>query len=76
MKKIIPLLPLLVLIYGCSTIPQTYIAAERATYCAIAPEYLGYVEKDPNLTAFQKEVRFQTVDLWNSRIGEAEAIYE
>jgi len=45
-------------------------AADRATYRAVAPEYLEYVRKDPALDQDQKDRRERTVILWAARIDE------
>lgn len=42
--------------------------ADRATFDAIAPEYLGYVTQDPALTDEQKERRRQTVRSWEAKV--------
>lgn len=62
---------------GCASIPATYTAADRATYNAIAPEYLEYVNEDGTsvesvLTPAQKELRRLTVESWERRIRAAE----
>jgi len=39
-------------------------AAQRAMYEAIAPEFLEYVAGDDHLTEDQKELRRETVAVW------------
>lgn len=58
------LLFFLVLLVGCSFGAE----ADRATFDAIAPEYLGYVTQDPALTEEQKERRRQTVRSWEAKV--------
>lgn len=54
---------------GCSAVPNIDAAAERATYDAVAPEYLEYVEADPGLDEAAKQNRRSTVKTWNDRIA-------
>jgi len=56
---------------GCS--PQAmYVASDRLTYEAIAPEYVQYVQGDPYLTPAQKRRRERTVAAWGARLNEGE----
>lgn len=60
---------------GCallSTPDGPQIAAERATYDAIAPEYRAYVATDENLTEEQRGRRERTVELWRARVEDAQ----
>ncbi len=57
---------------GCST-QSAYVAADRETYEAIAPEYRAYVEADPKLTPKQKGRRERSVESWGGRLTEAES---
>lgn len=50
-----------------------YVAADRATHDAIAPEYAAYVAADPNLDPIQKDRRLNTVATWRMRVERAEA---
>lgn len=59
-------------ISGCATIPAVYVAADRATYNAIAPEYLEYVTQDGTYSPEQKELRRLTIESWERRIKAAE----
>lgn len=52
---------------GCS-VSKEYVAADEATYSAVAPEYTKYVDGDPKLTAEQKATRKNTVATWKFRI--------
>jgi hypothetical protein len=59
---------------GCaSQVPADWVAADRATKQAIAPEYEAYVDADATLTAEQKQRRHNTVATWESRLAEHEA---
>lgn len=62
--RVVLLLPLL-----CSCgLSEAYVAADRATYNAIAPEYRAYVEADPALSAEQKARRERTIKAWDARL--------
>jgi len=50
---------------GCSA-PASFVVAERATFRAVAPEYLEYVDADPKLNAKQKQSRRDTVAVWDA----------
>lgn len=67
---------LVAVIFGlcsCGGAPQpTDVAADRATFDAVAPAYLGYVSADPALTAEQKSSRADTVATWGLRIRKRE----
>jgi hypothetical protein len=61
---------------GCATLtaPQgPYVASDRATYDAIAPEYRAYVATDPNLNPEQRARRERTLETWRLRLEDAEA---
>jgi hypothetical protein len=51
---------------------DAYLAADRATFDAVAPEYRAYVDSDPFLDADQRERRGRTVDVWRRRLEDAE----
>jgi len=55
----------LLLCGGCVS-PNTQ--AELETFNAIAPEYVIYVESDPELTQEQKQLRYDTVETWRRRV--------
>jgi hypothetical protein len=65
------ILPAFLLLGGCQ-IGSSYVAADRATYEAIAPEYTGYLAADPKLDDSQKDRRRRTVQTWERRIEAAE----
>lgn len=65
MKKLIILLALC----GSCVSPDT--AAEQATFDAVAPEYLTYVEADEALTEEQKQLRRDTIETWRRRLEAA-----
>lgn len=56
---------------GCGT-QAAYVAADRATWEAVAPEYRAYVEADPRLDDAQRARRRTTLETWARRIAEAE----
>ena len=69
------LLPLLSQLTGCSAQtapPPDYVAADRATYEAVAPEYTAYVHADPALDDDAKVMRDRTLATWDARIRAAE----
>jgi len=60
---------------GCATtdiIRSDYVAADRATYEAVAPSYLQYVDNDASLSSEQKKRRKQTINTWRLRLEQAE----
>lgn len=56
---------------GC-TLQEAYVAADQATYDAVAPEYEGYVNLDTGLTEVQKERRRETLRSWKARLAAQE----
>ncbi|MFQ5352515.1 MAG: hypothetical protein ACE5D3_05510 [Candidatus Binatia bacterium] len=62
-------LALLILACGC-TMSDIYVAADKATYDAVAPEYRAYVEADDSLDSEQKKRRARTLKAWETRIAE------
>jgi len=52
---------------SCATNPAE-TKADRATYQAITPEYLHYVDSDDNLNQAAKARRHRTVETWDARI--------
>jgi 4-amino-4-deoxy-L-arabinose transferase-like glycosyltransferase len=60
---------------GCALLTTPagpYVAADRATYDAVAPEYRAYVANDPALDAEQRARRERTVEVWRLRLEDAE----
>jgi|SRR5437867_10056285 len=56
---------------GCSSLTSPaagYVAADRATFEAVAPEYLAYVHADPALDEDARSRRDRTVQTWKERI--------
>jgi len=70
MKTLPLLLLLLALSLGCASAP--YVAADKATYEAIAPEYSNYVRTDSTLSDAQKKIREDTLSTWKRRIEAGE----
>ena len=66
---------ILILCVGCSTC-EDYIAADRATYDVLAPEYREYVESDDNLDDDQKQRRLRLLESWESRVESGESYYQ
>lgn len=59
----------------CATmdiIREDYVAADRATYEALAPKYLEYVDGDASLDDEEKKRRARTVNTWRLRLEQAE----
>ena len=60
---------------GCSALrlpTADYVAADRATYQAVAPEYAAYVHADESLDAEERARRDRTLETWDARIRGAE----
>lgn len=55
---------------GCA-VSKEYIKADKATFDAVTPEYLKYVEADSALDREQKDRRKRTVATWKLRIEKA-----
>ena len=69
MKKLIPFAAL-ALLSSCEglSVADAYVAADRATYDAIAPEYKSYVEADANLDEPSKASRIRLLTSWKMRL--------
>lgn len=61
----------LLALVGCSGVSKQYAEADAATYDAVAPEYLGYVDADPALSGEQRQRRHETVASWKARTDRA-----
>jgi len=75
MKRIAVILVLLSLcgcFCGCAAPNEAFVRAERATFAAIAPEYLGYVLADPALDDTDKQLRVANLMLWDVGLAEEE----
>lgn len=66
------LLCFMLILGGCAFPTEKYIEADRATYEAVAPEYVEYVKSDAKLDEKAKARRLLTVASWGARITEAE----
>ena len=81
MNAALPFAPILLLLpltqcNGCAALQPPapdYVAADRATYDAVAPEYAAYVHADPGLDEEDRERRDRTIATWDARIRAAEA---
>jgi hypothetical protein len=56
---------------SCS-VDSSYVAADRATYDAVAPFHRHYVESDPTLDPDQRELALLILDTWRIRLETAE----
>jgi hypothetical protein len=56
---------------ACSPVSRLYVEADRATFDAVAPEYLGYVQADPMLGSDQRNDRLETIRSWEARLDQA-----
>lgn len=65
-------LAILAALAGCSPVAASYVHADRATFEAVAPEYVAYVSSDSALSSEQKERRQETVRSWEARLEQAE----
>lgn len=66
---------LLALVLGsCGGAPPALdVAADRATFDAVAPAYLAYIDADPSLDVAAKDLRHLTVASWDLRLRKREA---
>lgn len=69
MKRLLPVL--LLLLCSCPSIPQLYVEADKATYDAIAEDYMAYVRRDEAVSLEQSARRQRLVDSWRVRIEKA-----
>lgn len=63
-------LALVALAFSCATPAE----ADQATFTAVAPEYLRYVQADQSLSLEQKQRRIDTVESWRSRAFAAKGV--
>jgi len=60
---------------GCASLASpsaAYVAADRATYDAVAPEYAEYVRNDASLDDDQRARRQRTLETWRIRVKSVE----
>lgn len=57
---------------GCPSVPDLYVEADRATYDAVGPRHLKYIETDSTLDDDTKDLRSGTIRSWESRLKAAE----
>jgi hypothetical protein len=60
---------------GCASLSgpaAAYVAADRATYDAVAPEYADYVRHDPALDEAARARRGRTLETWRLRVEAGE----
>lgn len=65
--KLLLLIPALLLGLGCS-VQKDYVAADEATYGAVAPDWLKRSDADPTLSQTEKDRRHRLADSWAMRI--------
>lgn len=58
---------------GCAQTSSLYLQADRATYDAVAPEYLDYVAADESLSPEDVNTREATITSWRKRVEAHEA---
>ena len=70
MKRLAPLAALALLFSSCEglSVADAYVAADRATFDAIAPEYRSYVEADASLDEPSKASRLRLLTSWKMRL--------
>lgn len=56
---------------SCGTPAAAYVAADQATYNAVAPEFRAYVLADPELDQAARDRRLRTLATWQQRIAAA-----
>lgn len=67
--RVIMLTLVLILCASCTCVDMKgYVAADKATFLAITPEYLEYVETDSALDQDKKDRRRRLVETWKLRI--------
>ena len=68
--KRLSLVTALLLLSSCEgiSVADAYVAADRATYNAIAPEYRAYVEADEKVDAPSKASRMRLLKTWEMRL--------
>lgn len=70
MKRLAPLAACALLLSSCNgiSVASAYLAADRATFDAVAPEYEVYVRGDANLDEAAKAARIRTLTTWKMRL--------
>lgn len=57
---------------GCAGVPDLYVEADRATYNAVGPRHLKYLENDQSLDDDTRDLRKNTIASWEARLKAAE----
>ena len=70
--KILAVAAIAAVLCSCGSMTDSYIAADKATYDAVAPEYLDYVRDDQSLDQAGKDRRRRTIETWEKRIQAAD----
>ena len=70
MKRLAPLAALALLFSSCEglSVADAYVAADRATFDAIAPAYKAYVQSDVALDEPAKASRLRLLTSWKMRL--------
>lgn len=71
MGRIQPLVAIvcLAVLASCEAPPSPHdVLADRATFAAVAPRYLRYLEADPTLDTASRASCIETVETWDLRI--------
>ena len=70
MKRLAPLAACALLLSSCEglSVADAYVAADKATFDAIAPEYEVYVRGDMNLDEPSKAARIRLLTSWKMRL--------
>lgn len=71
MKRVTLIAIAVLALCGCATLNQDYVKADKLTFDAIAPEYLQFVDANPNFDKEQRDRRHRTVETWKLRLEKA-----
>jgi len=63
----------MLLLAGCGSC-GAFLAAEEATYDAIAPAHIAYVASDASLSDEQRERRYRTIRGWRRTLDSRRAL--
>ncbi len=63
----------LLVVAGCQGPSDAYVAADRATFDALAPDYIHYVTQDQSLNDDSRNRKLRTIATWQARLRAAEA---
>lgn len=66
MKRLLPVIMLA--LSSCCIVPKSHIAAERAVYEALRPDFEAYLEADESLLPHQKDLKMRTFEHWDEML--------